>query len=231
MRLPSHCLWTICCAALVTACGDDSATAKLAFNNHATALTYAPTTFKMKLIAAYLTEDIDPTTYSNVGITSRFFENEACGGDLKHCDISGGDSEDGTPLTKIVTDFFDFSPGVDVNAALNAQNNPIEATSYKYVRLEFCKYNHENTANIQWGGTFGGDTVTGASFAENSCTVNSAKLDPALTVAAGDSATVTLDYSVANAVTDSGTGANCATAGGHNYCFTLPTFTPSATLD
>lgn len=227
-------LSALACATLA-ACGNDDATARLAFaESPANALTYAPTNFKMKLIAAYLTEDIDRSPGglgSNIGVTSRFYEHPACAGDLMHCDISPGAGEDGRPIDHIVDTYFDFSPGADVNGALNAQSNPVEATTYRFVRLEFCKYNAGGANNVQWGGSFDGDTVTNAEFRSNACGADSAELVPPLTVTAGDTAVVTLSYSLADAVSDTGQGANCATVNQSTYCFNLPTFTPAARLE
>ncbi len=227
MKLVPLCLLCV----LVSACGSDDGTAKLAFSRtNANALTYQPANFKMKLIAAYLSEDIEAGGGSNTGVTSRFYEHPACEGDLKHCDISAGTGEDGAPIDKIVNTYFDFGPSADVNAALNAQNNPVEAASYKYVRLEFCKYNSGNAPNVQWGGSFGGNTITDAEYKSTACGVTSAELDPPIAIAAGDVATITLSYSLVGLVSDTGgTGDNCESAGGGTYCFNLPTFLPNAT--
>lgn len=190
----------------------------------------AATTFKMQLIAAYLTEDIDPTTQSNSGKTAMIYLNPDCSDDIMHCDISGGTAEDGAPMSHVVTSFFDFGQSsATVNAALNAQAREIEEGTYKYVRLEFCKYNSGNSENIQWAG---GSASGTQSFKRNSCTVNSAVLSPAIEVNDGDSVTVTLayDYSTAIKTGADASGDDCAnTAGASDYtCFTLPTFTPSA---
>lgn len=218
----------------IAACGKGDGTAKLAFEqSNASALTYAPDTFKMKLIAAYLSEDIDSGLHNNIGATSMFYVNPTCADDLMHCDISGGAAEDGKPITNLVNDFFDFSPGVDVNAALNAHSSPVTAASYKYVRLEFCKYNHENLPNVQWGGTFGGATVTGAEYVKNNCVTDSVEMVPPLAIAAGDTAVVTLSYSLADSVnTGGGFGDDsCVNVGASTFCFTLPVFTPAAHLE
>src|SRR6266545_4186783 len=63
----------------------------------------APTIFKMKLIAAYLSEDIDPATQDNVGHTPMIYLNPDCQGDIEHCDISAGNAPDGKPITHIVS--------------------------------------------------------------------------------------------------------------------------------
>jgi hypothetical protein len=188
------------------------------------------TEFKMKLIAAYLTEDIDPVTQNNKGMTAMIYLNPDCGEDIMHCDISGGTAEDGAPMSKVVTSFFDFAQtSATVNTALNSQERSIDVGTYRYARLEFCKYNSENSENIQWAGGSSGGTI---SFKRNSCTVNSAAFDPPIEVKKGDAVTVTLayDYSTAVKTGTDASGDNCTgTAGSSTYtCFTMPTFTPSA---
>ena len=187
----------------------------------------AATQFKMKLIAAYLTEDINPTTQNNMGMTSMFYLNPDCQDDIMHCDISGGTAEDGQPMSKVVSNYFDFGLTSEaVNAALNAQSRSISPTTYKYVRLEFCKYNHENSQNIIWGG----HGVDSKSFQRNSCTVNSAVMDPPLQVADGDSVTVRIayDYSQSISIGSGSFGDDCSGSGDQQVCFRLPSFTPSA---
>lgn len=188
--------------------------------------TQAPALFKMKLIAAYLSEDVNPVTLNNTGITSMFYLNPQCEDDIMHCDISAGTAEDGEPMSKIITDFFDLArPSAEVNAALNAQGRSIPAGSYKYVRVEFCKYNSGSSENIQWSVT--GDPIE--SFKRDNCGVNSAEMNPPLTVAAGQTVTVTLSYDYSTAIV-TGTGLSgyddCNDAG--TACFILPSFTPSA---
>ena len=188
----------------------------------------AVTTFKMKLIAAYLTADIDPVTQNNVGMTSMFYLNPDCQEDISHCDISSGTAEDGQPMSQVVTHYFDFAQSsADVNAALNSQGRSIYAATYKYVRLEFCKYNSGNSDNIIWAGSSSGGDIN---FRRNSCTVNSAQISPAITVADGDSVTVTVAYNYNNAIStgSDAMGDDCTGSGASKTCFTLPQFTPSA---
>src|SRR6266542_3284923 len=112
----------------------------------------APTIFKMKLIAAYLSEDIAHATQDNVGNTPMIYLNPDCQGDIEHCDISAGNAPDGKPITHIVQSYFDLAlPADQVNAALNAQARPVQTGSYRYVRIEFCKYNSGNASNVTWG--------------------------------------------------------------------------------
>ena len=231
-------------AATLCACGDaggfglappfGSATATLRFEDtsaHALG-EYAPATFEMKVIAAYIAEDVDEH-WDNVGNTSMFYVNEDCREDLMHCDISGGAAEDGAPIDKVVERYFDFSPGADVNAALNAQARPVAPGSYHYVRLEFCKWNHGGENNVRWGGTFGGDRVDDRELQRNTCTVDSGRMEPPLDIADSDHVVVTLGYDLTSAVTASDTseavpphGDDCAEINGHRYCFTVPQFVP-----
>lgn len=213
---------------LLAGCSSDSGTATLKF-----ALSTASTRvenradasgFQMKLIAAYLAEDIDATTGSNVGNTAMIYLNPTCADDISHCDVTAGTAEDGTPFTKIVTDFFDFTSATAANTALNAQGLAIAAGTYKYARLEFCKYADGSDPNIKW--SYSAGSVSNASFKQNSCTVNSAVFSPTVTVAAGSSVEITLSYSLSGTVTAGSGGSNCS--GG--FCFSLPQFTPSAAV-
>jgi len=235
---------------LLSACGGGEGTAKLAFANAADARSFAsvspvhslaslsalrataaPTAFQMKLIAAYVTADIDPVTQNNTGMTAMIFLNSDCQDDISHCDISGGDAEDGTPMSKIVTSYFDFAQtSTAVNTALNAQARAITAGTYKYARLEFCKYNNEDAKNIKWADGTTVPTGTPQEFQRNSCTVNSTVFDPPIVVTAGGSLTVTLTYDLSAAISDdpSCTGDDSAGTGGSKRCFTMPTFVPSA---
>jgi hypothetical protein len=218
----------------LTGCGKSgssgSATAKLKFSNatpvamHQMNLTSpGADSFKMKLIAAYVAEDMDLVTQNNVGTTSMFYLNSECGDDISHCDTSlsvhGGLSEDGSPWTHAVTAPFDFSDVSSVNTALNAQGRSIEATTYKYIRLEFCKYSPD-TPNIFW--TYSADVAGEHSFAQPSCNVTRA-IDPPLTLAPGETVTINLSYSMDGTLYSSGGGDNCA----GSHCFTIPTFIPS----
>lgn len=179
--------------------------------------------FEMKLIAAYISENIDQNQ-NNVGQTSMFYLNPECGDDIMHCDVdptaNGGLAEDGNPWTHIVNSFFDFSNLDTVNQMLNLQGRPVEVATYRYVRLEFCKYapsaGHEN---IKWG--IG--NVTG-SFAQSACNVT-AEINPPIEVQEGNQVTVTLSYTLDGAIYLSASGdKNCS----GNVCFQLPKFTPSA---
>ena len=187
-----------------------------------------PTEFKMKLIAAYLSSDIDPKTGNNIGEDAMVYINPECQNDLTHCDVSGGTAVDGKPYSKVVNTEFDFGGTSDqVNAALNAQGLAIPTGQYKYVRLEFCKINEEKAHNVTWQG---GMNNTETSFTSSACNVNSVVLDPPLSIAKGEAATIhlTYDYSSAISVGADARGDNCVGSGDTTTCFTVPTFVPSA---
>ena len=227
---------------LLSACGGGGdAKAKVAFENESSSLMSdynllgsfqdglakifaAPSVFKIKLIAVYLTEDIDGSQ-NNVGSTQFIYLNPDCDDDIMHCDISAGTAEDGETMSKIVGTYFDFGAASEsVNAAINAQERAINAGTYKYARMEFCKYNSGNANNIQWAG---GGVSTPREFKRNMCTVNSDVFNPPLVVAEGDSVTVTLSYDLSNSVS-SGSGGDDSDSGTQ---FTLPTFVPSASTN
>jgi hypothetical protein len=184
-----------------------------------------PTVFQMKLIAAYITADIDSVTQNNVGATSMVYLNPDCADDIMHCDISAGTAEDNTPMSHIVTSYFDFGgTSAAVNAALNAQGRTVEAGSYKYARLEFCKLNSANANNIKWADGTTVPTGSPQEFKRNSCTVNSVEIVPPITIADGGTATVSIAYDLTNSISG---GTSCDDSSGA-VCFTMPSFIPSA---
>jgi hypothetical protein len=244
--IPSHLLRALtaaCAFASLAACGSaGEATVNLQFERTATSelarsaravplavVSDAPTQFSMKLIAAYITEDIDAVTQSNTGTTSILYLNPDCQDDIKHCDIDGGTAEDGSPIDKIVSTFFDLSSTASANTALNEQERSVTAGTYKYARLEFCKYTTGTSDNIKWAhGSTGEQT-----FRRTQCAVNSAEMATPLVLTSGSSATVTLSYDLSSAVQvgAEAVGDDCTGDGAEKTCFTLPTFMPSITSE
>jgi hypothetical protein len=186
-----------------------------------------PTTFQMKLVAAYLAEDVDGNQ-DNVGHTPMIYLNPECQGDIEHCDISAGTAPDGRPIAHIVQNYFDFAlPADQVNAALNAQSRKVATGSYKYVRVEFCKNNSGNANNVKWGTA----DVAPIEFRGGDCVVTM-PISPPISIGSGDAVTITLNYDLAGTVQtgDSAFSASCTTgSGGTRECFTVPPFVPSAT--
>jgi hypothetical protein len=185
----------------------------------------APSMFGMKLIAVYLSEDTASGMGDNIGRTPMIYLNPACAGDISHCDISPGTSPDGTPVTAIVTDYFDFAlPTVEVNAALNAQGQSVEPGTYRYLRVEFCKNDSGAVSNVKWATPDTGPVE----FWRGGCVIT-VPLSPALELADGDSVTVALQYDLANTISIGvlASGDSCTGADAARTCFTVPGFVPS----
>src|SRR6185436_15117013 len=90
---------------------------------HAAALLADGTSLRVKLIAAYLAEDVDPVTQNNVGRTSMIWLNPECEDDIGGCNVAGI----AQPAGPRVTTYFDLArPTAEVNAELNSQDMPIE---------------------------------------------------------------------------------------------------------
>jgi hypothetical protein len=169
--------------------------------------------------------------------------NPECQGDIELCNPDG---EPGTgPRIK---SYFDFAAGSDaVNKVLNAQAQPVDAGTYRYVRIEFCKVVPGATLqqpNVEW-------SVPGLAaprrFTQGTCGVTSQPFAVPLKLGAGDTVTVALAYdlslSSAAAADDqpSGPGCvggqgtsscymDCVQTGGSRTCVRPPVFTPSVAV-
>ena len=222
-------------------CGDGKATARLRVDNVTTsgqgvqgavdaplvaaAAATQPSVFGVKLIAVYLAEDVSAGSQDNVGRTPMIYLNGACGGDITHCDLSPGTSPDGKPISRIVADYFDLAlPSAEVNAALNAQGHPVAPGTYRYLRVEYCKYNAGGAYDTRWGTPDTGPVE----FRRGDCVVT-VPLVPALRLADGDSVTIALGYDLANTIQTGvfANGTSCTGADDARTCFTVPAFVPS----
>lgn len=201
---------------------------------------------KLKLIAAYLAEDVDPTTMDNVGATEMIWLNPQCQDDISSCNVSGFAQPAGGPR---VTDYFDLArTNAEVNADLNSQAATIEPGSYRYARLEMCKAYPGDTQpadpTLMWRGP--GMTAE-QPFTSGDCGRTSVAFDPPLVLATGDSVAVTLGYDldtsiVAGAPAPGSYGIAGALSDGathyfracedvdadHRVCMDYPDFVPSA---
>ena len=221
--------------ALTSACGS-SGQAKVAFKNTLVDLgtmrtnaltentgTVTPTEFQMKLIAVYLAEDIDPVTQNNVGGTEMIYLNPACNEDISNCDLSGA---------TYAPTYFDFSgSSATVNAAINAQARSVAAGSYKYVRIEFCKYNPENAAGVKFKTA---DMSEAKEFKHTNCGVTSAEAVPPIPVEEGKTVTISLAYDLDKSVFESTSAPAydyCGPVAAGSHCFSIPQFTPSAIIE
>ncbi|MFO0600605.1 MAG: hypothetical protein U0228_35180 [Myxococcaceae bacterium] len=217
---------------VLSGCGGAGVT--LAFQNGKTGVSTqglnarAPTSLGLKLLAVYLSEDVDPQSQNNTGATEMIWLHPDCQDDISHCELGAGTNpQDGQPYTHFVGTYFDFAQSTaNVNAALAAQARSIAPGTYRYARLEFCKGNPSHANNLKW-------SVDGENFFEGEtggCGVTSAAMNPGLVVNSGDQVVVTLAYDLSSAVTEApGAGAmpsNCSTAG----CLQVPAFVPTASV-
>lgn len=201
---------------------------------------------KFKLIAAYLAEDVDPTTMDNAGTTEMIWLNPQCQNDISGCNVSGFAQPAGGPR---VTDYFDLArPNAEVNAELNSQDATISPGSYRYARIEMCKAYAPDTQptdpTLIWQGP---GMSAEAPFTSGDCGRTSAAFDPPLVLAAGDSVAVTLGYDLSTSIVAGAPGQGFTIEGAitdgaphyfracedvdseHRVCMDYPDFVPSAT--
>ncbi len=136
-----------------------------------------PTAFKMKIIQAYLVEDVDISSSNNVGKVQRIWVNPDCSSDNGCTDANVG--------------LFDLIDPTAANAKLNSQNLDIDMGTYRYVRVEFCQGGASGN-NVQY-------QVSGGSVIDKTyggCAVTSKKMEPALELKIGDNVTIALDYNL-----------------------------------
>src|ERR1041384_2340395 len=141
MMIARHALLLTVLAPLTAGMG--SASARLALDNqtatarpHTASLLADGTSLRLKLIAAYLSEDVDPTTQNNIGQTAMIWLNPECNDHISGCNVEGMTLPPGPRITQ----YFDLArPSAEVTADLNAQDTPIEPATYRYARVEMCK--------------------------------------------------------------------------------------------
>ena len=241
----------------ISACGQDdkkkkiSASAQLALANQtSTTLTSAGvtnetqtpgvlTTFGVKIVAVYVSEDVDSSTGSNIGLTSLIYYNPECGEKMEqnsNCDISGGNHT--------VTNYFDLArPSDQVNADLNGQKRPIELEvasdsketaigTFRYARIEFSSRNPERGNTVKWATT----TSTAHEFIGVQGSSANKIVEP-IAVSVGDTIVFTLSYNYSNVIQISGSDQssedqhkNCSkiTNSTSYNCFVMPEFKTSA---
>jgi len=135
----------------------------------------APDKFEMRILGAYIVENVDPETSDNVGQASMVWLNEGCGEGIGGCKASD-------------VDYFDLTDPTAANAALNSQGLPVTPGTYRYVRLEFCQ-GSADVPNVRY-------TVGEEEFEETygGCGETSAELAEPIELAEGDSITIRLSY-------------------------------------
>jgi hypothetical protein len=207
---------------LVASACTGSASARLELANqtaapppHSAALLADGTSLRLKLIAAYIAEDVDPTTQDNIGRSAMIWLNPECGGDISNCNVAGMT----LPPGPRVTQYFDLArPSDEVNAELNAQDSPIEPSTYRYARVELCKaFGGQTQADIPTLMWKGPGMASEQPFVSGDCGRTSLPFDPPLVIAAGDAVTVSLGYDLASAVVAGAPGSHGSfTLAGHD---------------
>ncbi len=189
--------------AVLTAAGCDEASVRLALDNQTS--TRAPraglladgTSLRLKMLAVYLAEDVDPVTQDNAGNVEMVWLNPQCGGDVSRCNIDGF----AEPAGPRVTSYFDLArPTAEVNAELSSQGAAVTPGSYQYVRVEMCKASGQTqptAPTMMWSGP---GMTTEQPFSSGDCGRTSLRFDPPLDLAAGDSVEVSLGYDLDKAI-------------------------------
>ncbi len=190
--------------AVVLASGCEEASVRLALSNQTIAqgaqaqgFLADGTSLRLKMIAAYLVEDVDPLTQHNLGATAMVWLNPECGGAIDGCNIEGFE----LPVGPRISSFFDLArPTAEVNAELNSQDTGVSPGSYHYARVELCKASGQSQASaptMMWSGP--GMTAE-QPFSSGDCGRTSLRFDPPLELADGDAVEVTLGYDLAAAI-------------------------------
>lgn len=183
---------------LLVGCGSASARLELANQSPSGSNILADgTSLRLRMIATYLAEDVDPVSQNNVGRTSMIWLAPECQGDISGCNVSGY----ATPAGPRVTSYFDLSrPTAEVNADLDAQDNPVDPGTYRYARIELCKSYDGIPASeptLMWAGP---DMTTEQPFTSGDCGRTSLPFDPPLVLGVGDSVTIRLGYELARSI-------------------------------
>lgn len=151
-----------------------------------------PTSFKMKILAAYVVEDVDPVTSNNVGQVGMVWLNPKCSS-INDCKPS-------------MVDYSDLTDPTAFNTELNSQALGVKVGSYKYVRLEFCQGSADST-NVKV--TSGSTTKE---FTYGGCGVTSAALATPITVSEGQSLTIAVSYDLKDGEVYWAAGGSCSSA-------------------
>jgi len=156
------------------------------------------TSLRLKLIAAYLAEDVDPVTQNNVGGTEMIWLDPECAGDISGCNVAGM----ALPPGPRVQQYFDLSRSTaEVNAELNAQAADIAPGTYRYARVELCKsYGGQTQAEVPTLMWRGPGMTAEQPFVSGDCGRTSLPFDPPLVIAAGDAVAIHLGYDLAAAI-------------------------------
>lgn len=151
-----------------------------------------PTSFQMKILAAYVVEDVDSATQNNVGQVGMVWLNPKCTS-INDCKPS-------------MVEYSDLTSPTTFNADLNSQALAISTGTYKYVRLEFCQGSADaNNVKVTNGSTT-------KEFKYGGCGVTSVALTSPITVAEGSSLTINVSYNLKDGEVYWAAGGSCPSA-------------------
>lgn len=181
--------------------------------------TFTPSYFGMKLVAVYLSEDIDEEG-NNIGNNQMIYLNPTCQGEIDSCGISSS-------FPNQITDFFDFSRSTaEIQEELAATPFEVNTGIYRYVRMEFCRTESSSAsldiANVEFTAN---DMSAPYQYSYGQCGITN-QFESPITISEGDSVIVNLSFDLSDTVTyqPSSTNQECSSEG---YCFSVPVFTPS----
>ncbi|NDE14561.1 hypothetical protein EBZ80_06475 [bacterium] len=248
-------------AMLFTGCGkkDDGSSTKygslkIQFANSTSAnksTPAAPSDLKVKLKSIIVVEDKDGASAdtgwngTNKGNAIKVWANPLCSTQTSGTDgVTFGEIKSDADCAAAGITYFDLNRATSaVNTDLNSQNALVPAGSYNYITMSFLgeQQGANNTYNnVTWAHSGSG---TASQEYASIRTEFSAKFPATLTVAEGQKLTVTLDYSLAAAVTTGLAGAGEEKVAGQgtyqpgryddcestkSVCFDMPGFTLSA---
>jgi hypothetical protein len=156
------------------------------------------TSLRLKIIAVYLAEDVDPVTMDNLGNSAEIWLNPECDGDISDCNVDGFTQ----PTGPRINSYFDLSRSTaEVDAELESEDMPIDPGSYRYARVELCKaVGGESQATVPTMMWMGPGMAAEVPFMSGDCGRTSLPFDPPLVIAAGDTVQVDLGYDLSKAI-------------------------------
>lgn len=188
-------------------------------NKRAPTVTITPTAYKVKIIAAYLTQDISGGVA--VGTQYPIYVNPQCQDDPTNCEV-----DTTSKLYSISTYLNLVDTSANINTALATTKTLIPVGTYKYITLVYCHKNETGLGNnVQFQA---GNMTSLASYARYPCTDNVA-ITGGLDVTAGSQQIAYLSFDITKSVDvwdTAQTTINCVSQANQTYCLNQPVFTP-----
>lgn len=195
-------------------------------------LCYKPSVLGLKMLNAYIVEDIGPDQ-NNIGEHGgSIWINPEC-----PVSVSEDDGKSSTNCSdEVVTKYFDFARDTAaVNTELNSQGLSVLAGTYNYIRIDFC-IGGAKSNNVQFEAE-GMDEPYQTKI--GGCGVTSVKAVPPVTIPEDGSVKITLTYDLSTAIYGNDSNSTFGMGGGANdicwkhsdgekiRCYNPPQFIPS----